>query len=127
MIRFFLQRPIAVLMTAIAFIVLGSVAAFRLPVSLMPDIDIPEISIHYTRDDASVSEVENTITGNLRSQLQQIPRLASIESESRDGSGSIRMKFDYGTSIDYAFIEANQKVDAAMNYLPQDMQRPVIV
>ena len=127
MIRFFLQRPIAVLMTAIAFIVLGSVAAFRLPVSLMPDIDIPEISIHYTRDDASVSEVENTITGNLRSQLQQIPHLASIESESRDGSGSIRMKFDYGTSIDYAFIEANQKVDAAMNYLPQDMQRPVIV
>ncbi len=127
MIRFFLQRPVAVLMTAIAFIVLGSVAAFRLPVSLMPDIDIPEISVHYTRDDASVSEVENTITGNLRSQLQQIPHLASIVSESRDGSGCIRMKFDYGTSIDYAFIEVNQKVDAAMNYLPQDMLRPVII
>ena len=114
-------------MTTIAFIVLGSVAALKLPVSLMPDIDIPEISIHYTRDDASASEIENTITGNLRSQLQQIPHLTSIQSESKDGSGQIKMKFEYGTSIDYAFIEANQKVDAAMNYLPQDMQRPIII
>ncbi len=127
MIKFFLHRPVAVIMTTIAFIVLGSVAALKLPVSLMPDIDIPEISIHYTRDDASASEIENTITGNLRSQLQQIPHLTSIQSESKDGSGQIKMKFEYGTSIDYAFIEANQKVDAAMNYLPQDMQRPIII
>lgn len=127
MIRFLLHRPVAVIMTTIAFIVLGSVAAFRLPVSLMPDIDIPEISIHYTRDDASVNEIENTITGTLRNQLQQIPRLASIQSESRDGGGRINMKFEYGTSIDYAFIEVNQKVDAAMNYLPRDMQRPIII
>lgn len=127
MITFFLQRPVAVIMTTIAFIVLGGVAAFQLPVSLMPDIDIPEISIHYTRDDASVNEVENTITGNLRNQLQQIPHLAHIESESKDGGGRINMKFEYGTSIDYAFIEVNQKVDAAMNHLPQDMQRPIII
>lgn len=127
MIKFFLHRPIAVIMTTIAFIVLGGVAALQLPVSLMPDIDIPEISVHYTRDDASVSEIENTVTGNLRNQLQQIPRLTSIESESKDGSGQIVMKFEYGTSIDYAFIEVNQKIDAAMNYLPSDMQRPVII
>ena len=127
MIKFFLKRPVAVMMTTIAFIILGSVVAFRLPVSLMPDIDIPEISIHYTRDNASVNEVENTITGSLRSQLQQIPHLASITSESKDGGGRIDMKFEYGTSIDYAFIEVNQRVDAAMNYLPQDMLRPVII
>lgn len=127
MIKFFLKRPVAVIMTTIAFIVLGSVAAFRLPVSLMPDIDIPEISIHYTRDDASVNEIENTVTGNLRNQLQQVPHLTSIESESKDGSGRINMKFEYGTSIDYAFIEVNQKVDAAMNYLPREMQRPIII
>lgn len=127
MIRFLLTRPVAVIMTTIAFIVLGSVAALKLPVSLMPDIDIPEISVHYTREDASVNEIENTITRNLRNQLQQIPHMTSIESESKDGGGMITMKFEYGTSIDYAFIEVNQKVDAAMNYLPQDMQRPIVI
>ena len=62
MVRFLIQRPVAVIMSTIAFIVLGIVASFRLPVSLMPDIEIPEITIHYTWDNASISEIENTIT-----------------------------------------------------------------
>ncbi len=127
MVEFFLKRPIAVSMCTIAFIVLGIIASLRLPVSLMPDIDIPEISIHYTNEDASVNEVENTITVKLRNQLQQIPHLTSIQSESKEGGGNITLKFEYGTSIDYAFIEANQKVDAVMNSLPKEMQRPTII
>ena len=127
MIRFLLKRPIAVVMTCIAFVVLGVVASLRLPVSLMPDVDIPEISIHVTRDDASAKEIENTIISVLRSQLQQTANLRKIETKSSDGSGLISLNFDYGTSIDYAFISVNEKVDAAMNYLPRDMQRPVII
>ena len=50
MIGFLLKRPVAVIMSTIAFLVLGAVAMFQLPVSLMPDVDIPEISIHYTQD-----------------------------------------------------------------------------
>ena len=45
MIGFLLKRPVAVIMSTIAFLVLGAVAMFQLPVSLMPDVDIPEISI----------------------------------------------------------------------------------
>lgn len=127
MIKFFLQRPIAVSMCTIALIVLGIVAALRLPVSLMPDIDIPEISIHYSVEDASVSEVENTVTSRLRNQLQQIPHLETIQSQSQEGGGNITMKFEYGTSIDYGFIEVNQKVDEVMNSLPKEMQRPTII
>lgn len=127
MVRFLLQRPVAVIMSTIAFIVLGSVAFFRLPVSLMPDIEIPEITVHYTWDNASISEIENTITAGLRNQLQQIPKLTEIQSESREGSGLITMKFEYGTSLDYAFIEVNQKVDAGVNSLPKEVQRPTII
>ena len=70
MIGFLLKRPVAVIMSTIAFLVLGAVAMFQLPVSLMPDVDIPEISIHYTQDNASVNEMENSITNLLRGQLQ---------------------------------------------------------
>ena len=127
MIRFLLKRPIAVVMAMIAFVVLGLVASLRLPISLMPDVDIPEISIHVTRDDASAKEIENTIVSVLRSQLQQTSNLRKIETKASDGSGIITLNFDYGTSIDYAFISVNEKVDAAMNYLPKDLQRPVII
>lgn len=127
MIDFLLRRPVGVIMTTIAFLVLGVIASLRLPVSLMPDVDIPEITVHFTRDNASVNEVENSITNSLRGQLQQIPALSSITSESREGGGTITMTFEFGTSIDYAFIEVNQKVDAAMNGLPENMQRPIII
>lgn len=119
MVKFLLQRPVAVIMSTIAFIVLGIVASFRLPVSLMPEIDIPEITVHYTWDNASINEVENTLTSGLRGQLQQIPKLTEIQSESKEGSGLITMKFEYGTSLDYAFIEVNQKVDASVNRVPE--------
>lgn len=126
-VDFLLRRPVGVIMTTVALLVLGATAAFQLPVSLMPDVDIPEITVHFVREEASVNEVENSITHVLRTQLQQIPSLSDIHSESREGGGVITLKFDYGTSIDYAFIEANQKVDAAMNSLPGDMQRPTII
>ena len=127
MVKFLLQRPVAVIMSTIAFIVLGIVASFRLPVSLMPEIDIPEITVHYTWDNASINEVENTLTSGLRGQLQQIPKLTEIQSESKEGSGLITMKFEYGTSLDYAFIEVNQKVDASVNGFPKEVQRPTII
>ncbi|MDR1274551.1 MAG: efflux RND transporter permease subunit, partial [Odoribacteraceae bacterium] len=127
MIKYILHRPVAVLMSMIAFVALGIAASLRLPVSLMPDIDIPEITVHYTLDDASVREVEHTITTPLRGQLQQIPRLTELHTESKEGNGTISMRFEYGTSIDYAFIEVNQKVDAAMNNLPRELTRPSII
>jgi len=127
MVRFLLQRPIAVIMSTIAFLVLGAVAALRLPVSLMPDIDIPEITVHYTWENASINEVENTLTSPLRDQLQQIPKLTEIHSESREGNGLITLRFAYGTSLDYAFIEVNQKVDASVNGFPKEVQRPTII
>ena len=93
----------------------------------MPEIDIPEITVHYTWDNASINEVENTLTSGLRGQLQQIPKLTEIQSESKEGSGLITMKFEYGTSLDYAFIEVNQKVDASVNGFPKEVQRPTII
>ena len=86
MVKFLLQRPVAVIMSTIAFIVLGIVASFRLPVSLMPEIDIPEITVHYTWDNASINEVENTLTSGLRRQLQQIPKLTEYNRNPRKGA-----------------------------------------
>ena len=47
-----------------------------------------------------------------------------MRSETRDGAGIIRLSFDFGTNTDLAFIEVNEKIDAAMNGLPRDAVRP---
>ena len=63
----------------------------------------------------------------LRGQLIQVSTLKDIHSESRDGAGIIRLSFEFGTNTDLAFIEVNEKIDAAMNYLPKETERPKVV
>jgi len=127
MVKFLITRPVAVIMTFLALIMLGIVASVRLPVSLMPDIDIPEITVAVSRSDVSARELENTVVSILRRNLLQVPGLDNIESESRNGSALIRLSFKYGNDINLAFMEVNEKIDGAMNYLPRDLERPRII
>ncbi len=114
-------------MTFLALILLGIVASLRLPVSLMPDIDIPEITVAISRPDVSAREIENTVVSVLRRNLLQVPGLDDIQSESRNGSAHIRLRFKFGNDVNLAFMEVNEKIDAAMNNLPRDLERPRII
>lgn len=127
MIKFLIQRPIAVLMAFTACFIVGLVTYFTLPVSLLPDIAIPEITVQVSAQNTSARELENTVVKPLRQQLIQVARLKDMHSETRDGAGLIRLSFDFGTNTDLAFIEVNEKIDAAMNYLPKDTDRPKVV
>lgn len=127
MIKFLIQRPIAVLMAFTAFFIVGMVTYFTLPVSLLPDIAIPEITVQVSAQNTSARELENTIVKPLRQQLIQVAKLKDMNSETRDGAGIIRLSFDFGTNTDLAFIEVNEKIDAAMNYLPKDADRPKVI
>nr|WP_302829584.1 efflux RND transporter permease subunit [uncultured Bacteroides sp.] len=127
MVDFLIRRPIAVLMAFTACFIVGLVTYFTLPVSLLPDIAIPEITVQVSEQNTSARELENTVVKPLRQQLIQVAKLKDMNSETRDGAGIIRLNFDYGTNTDLAFIEVNEKIDAAMNYLPKDADRPKVV
>ena len=127
MIKFLIQRPIAVLMAFTACFIVGVVTYFTLPVSLLPDIAIPEITVQVSAQNTSARELENTLVKPLRQQLIQVAKLKDMNSEARDGAAIIRLSFDYGTNTDLAFIEVNEKIDAAMNYLPKEAERPKVI
>lgn len=127
MVKFLIHRPIAVIMTFIAVLLLGAVAAGLLPVSLMPDVDIPEITVQVERRGVSVRELESTIVTPMRRSLSQVSHLDDIISETREGYSLIRLRFKYGTDINYAFIDVNEKVDGVMLGMPRDVQRPAII
>jgi multidrug efflux pump subunit AcrB len=127
MIKAILQRPVSVIMLFLACVILGIITYNTLPVSLLPDIAIPEITVQVSGDNTSARELENTVVNPIRRQLMQVGKLRDIQSETRDGSAIIRLKFDYGIDIDLAFIEVNEKIDAAMNSLPRDTRRPRVI
>lgn len=111
-------------MAFLAVVILGCVTYVSLPVSLLPDIDIPHISVKVTGENMSSRELESTMVAPLRRQLMQVGGLSEIRSETRNASAVINMTMDYGVNTDLAFIEVNEKIDAAMNSLPRDAVRP---
>ena len=122
-----IYRPIAVTMIIIAIVVMGLLAIKSIPVSLMPDIDIPQITVQTNMPGYSAQEIERDVTSKLRGQLMQVAGVKDIRSESRMDAGFIMMKFDPGSNIDLLFIEVNEKIDRMMNTMPKEMERPKIV
>ena len=127
MVRYLLNHRIAVIMAFLALVIIGCVTYVTLPVSLLPDIAIPHITVQVSEDNISARELENTVITPLRRQLMQVGGLSELKSETRDGSAVISMTLDYGIDTDLAFIEANEKIDGTMNILPKSIGRPKAV
>ena len=127
MLRFLVTRPIAVLMSFLGAMVLGVIVLRQLPVSLLPEVPIPQISVEVAAPERTAREIEQTVTAPLRNQLLQVNALQDIHSQSRNGSAWIRLDFDYGTNTDLTFIEVNEKIDQAMAFLPRNLERPRVV
>jgi multidrug efflux pump subunit AcrB len=53
--------------------------------------------------------------------------MRDIRTETRDGSAIVHLNFEYGTNTDLAFIEVNEKIAAAMNWIPRDIARPQVI
>ena len=123
MIRKLIKRPVAVSMVLFAVAVLGAVSIKLIPVSLMPDVDIPQITVQVKVDGSSAREMDEYLQP-LRRQLMQIPSLTDIRSQSESGVGIIRLSFDYGADIDFIFVEVNERIDRALSSLPEGAERP---
>ena len=122
-----IHRPIAVTMCIIALVVMGILALRYIPISLMPDIDIPQITVQTSMPGYSAHEIERDVVSPLRGRLMQVAGVKDIRSEVRMDAGSVMMTFDPGSNIDLLFIEVNEKIDRAMNSMPKDMDRPKVM
>ena len=125
--QFLIYRPIAVLISTLALVGLGLVTFQKIPVSLLPDIDIPEITVQVSYPNAAARELQQAVVWPLKNQLQQVTHLADIEAISQDGFGILKLHFDYGTNINLAYLETNEKIDALVSSLPRDMERPKVI
>ena len=126
MFKGLIRRPIAVTMVLVAVMVLGIAAIRKLPVSLVPDINIPQITVQVTSADRSARELNDLLLSPLRGQLVQTAHLKDITCTAKDGSGLIQMTFDYGADADYIFIDVNERVDRATSGWPAEEERPMI-
>lgn len=120
-----LGRPVSVTMVLLVFVVLGIIGIGKLPVSLIPDVDIPYVTVQVTASGMSASELDKTVVKPLRQSLVQTGHLKDIKSEAKDGNATITLTLEEGQDVDFFYIEVNEKIDRAMSSLPK-IDRPKV-
>lgn len=124
MIRYLLQRPIAVLLSFTVLCIFGLISLNLLPVSLLPDVDVPQIVVKVNYPNTPAEALEAEIIQPLRETLAGIPGLKDIESRSSNHRGLLYLGFEYNTKMDLAYIEVNERIDRLSAQFPRDMPRP---
>lgn len=125
--RLALKNPVFILMMSLAVLALGWVSLTRLSVDLFPNIDIPIIRVATFYPGAGPVDVEKTITVPIERAVSASPGVDRVESTSKQGFSSVSAWFQYGTNLDNAQFEVQQRVAQILNTLPPGIDQPFII
>ena len=120
-VRFPVSTAVGVLM----LVMFGSIALYRIPVQLTPDVDEPNVTVTTVWPGASPQEVEREIIDEQEEQLKSLEGLLEMESTSSDSQGTITLRFSVGTDLDSAQLKVSNRLDQVPNY-PFDAEKPII-
>jgi len=119
MAKFFIDRPIFAWVIALFIIVLGATAITQLPVSQYPPVAPPSIVVSATYPGASAQTLEDSVISVIEQELNGSPGLIYMESVSQaNGTGSITISFEPGTSPDLAQVDVQNRLSRAAPRLP---------
>ncbi|WP_374441658.1 efflux RND transporter permease subunit [Pseudomonas panipatensis] len=124
MSKFFIDRPIFAWVIALVIMLAGGLSIMQLPVNQYPAIAPPAIAIQVSYPGASAETVQDTVVQVIEQQMNGLDHLRYISSESNsDGSMTITVTFDQGTSPDIAQVQVQNKLQLATPLLPQEVQQ----
>jgi len=120
------QRPITTLMAFLAILLFGLVSLQRLPLDIMPEMEIPTLTIMTVYPGASADEVEEQVTRPLEEILAGTENLSELTSTSKENVSFIALQFDWGADITEAANNARDLIELKKMDLPDEAQNPVI-
>ena len=123
--NFTTDRPVAVLMVFVAAVVFGYFSLGQLPVTLMPEMTYPTLTVRTEYPGAAPEEVENDISRQIEEQLGVVSGLNEISSISRAGVSDVVMEFVWGTSMVEAIQNSLEKLDTVR--LPRGAEKPLLL
>ena len=123
---FSVKRPIFTTMVTLILVILGGVSLSRLQIDMLPNIELPTLSIRTEYEGASPEVMERLVTQIIEEIVATVPGVEEITSTSSEGQSTVRVSFVWGTEIDTAAIDVQGKLEDEINELPEDVVRPRI-
>jgi multidrug efflux pump len=117
----FIRRPVATTLLTAGITLVGAIAFKVLPVSPLPQIDFPTISVQASLPGGSPEIMASSIATPLERQFGHIAGVTEMTSSSSIGSTSVTLQFDLSRNIDGAARDVEAAINAARTYLPADL------
>jgi HAE1 family hydrophobic/amphiphilic exporter-1 len=122
--RFSVQRPIFTTMVTLILVILGLVSLSRLQIDMLPNIELPTLTIRTDYEGASPEVMERLVTQIVEEIVATVPGVEELTSTSSEGRSTVRVSFVWGTDIDTAAIDVQGKLEDEISELPDDIVRP---
>lgn len=117
----FIRRPVATILLTVAVAFAGGIAYKVLPVSPLPQVDFPTISVGASLPGASAEIMASSVATPLERQLGHIAGVTEMTSSNSLGTTGITIQFDLSRNIDGAARDVQAAINAARTYLPANL------
>lgn len=119
-----IRRPVTTIMLFVSMVVIGLIAALRLPLEAEPEATIPFFFVWLPYDGSTPEEIERNVLRPVEEALSTMPGIRSMNSRANADSAQIQVEFsDWNRDIAIAASEARERIDAIRDQLPDDFRR----
>jgi HAE1 family hydrophobic/amphiphilic exporter-1 len=113
-------------MISMVIILLGGISLTRLPVDLMPDTQMPTITVRVNYSGVGPLEMEELVTRPIEQAVSAVAGLERVDSTSSEGNANIRLNFAWGTDLSEAADEVRTRLDRVRGRMPEDADPPTV-
>lgn len=125
--EFCLKHRVTTIMAFIMVVIFGVMGFSSLPLSMMPNIEMPMAIVYATYVGAGPEEIESLVTKPLESACASVSGMEELKSKSSENMSMVMVTFSYGINMDEALVDLREKVDQAKSLLPKDASTPTVM
>ncbi len=120
-----IRQPVFITMVMLAILTFGILSFRTTPVNLLPDIDIPVMSVTVAYPGAGPESVADQVVQPIEDAVNTLAGLEDITSQASEGLAIIILEFEAGSDINRVDQDVREKVNAVLPTLPRDVRQPV--
>src|SRR5690606_8654456 len=109
--RLSVDRPVLTAMVTMIVLVLGAVSLGRVQIDLLPDVELPTITVTTEYLGASPEVMEQRVTEVIEEIVATVPGVEDLTSTSSEGRSDVKVTFTWGSDVDTAAIDVHAKIE----------------
>ncbi|WDV46054.1 efflux RND transporter permease subunit [Clostridiaceae bacterium M8S5] len=125
--KFAVKRPVTVVMIILIAVLLGVVSLTKLPIDLLPEIQVPVTVVVTNYTGVGPQEIEKLITKPIEESLMTMNNIKQVTSISNEGMSIVIAELDFGVDMDFLTLEMREKIDQIKSFLPEDSDEPMVM